>query len=586
MGMLDLSALASAPFLSGLLNSGKDDASLNSVPGYSMRVPDDPFRDLDRKKAEEAAAKAALTPFDGGAAPIPQAGISGQQAMIPGAYGSLAPQMPQAPQTSPVMPQDAPQVAPQAAPTSPAQVAAPVPMPAPRPPEAPQAPTSTDISAQSKPVAPPASDGEPAVPGSSLIGRLQKGVSDNSNMLMQMAGGFAGAGSIGSGMRAGFSNAAIGSQLDQKQQLLNQQQGGARATYDALVLAGAPKQQAIVAAYNPESALSKKLIDTYIGDRKGELKNIFINGVQTSVMYDPYEKTVKDLTGKPIDMKAAGIIDPTLTGDDAAKAAQEANPKLYAKALALKEGRETWPTGRAVTSGDNGPAMDLARQMDPTLTDATGPLRKQTILDYGPKGKTGLARTAASTLMGHAEQYDKLIDRLGAWDHGGEYANVARDAVKSTLGTDKDYLKAKGEASELRNGVANELEKALAGRVSVSGIQEILAPLKAAKGPTEQHAAIQGIIHMLGTRLEEMSNGFDTAMNTRTQGFHMLSPKARDIYKRYGGHVADGEAPGALPGIPEIPGSAPAQEPTAHAAPLAPGNYVYDPKNKSFGPAQ
>jgi hypothetical protein len=36
-------------------------------------------------------------------------------------------------------------------------------------------------------------------------------------------------------------------------------------------------------------------------------------------------------------------------------------------------------------------------------------------------------------------------------------------------------------------------------------------------------------------------------MNTRTQGFHMLSPKAQQIYKRYGGNVTGDSAPSHLP---------------------------------------
>lgn len=471
-------------------------------------------------------------------------------------------------------------------------MAGPIPLPQPRPAAPPEAAPTAGLGSP-QPAATPQVSGSPAEGAIDMrdapVGMLSKvwdGIKNNSNLLMGMGAGMMGAPSWATGFSRGFAGAQAGAGADYKQ---NYQAGSSQQLYTALVNAGVPRQQAIAATTNPE--LAKTLMASYIGDHKGELKEITLpDGRKMSVLHDPLATNpadrIKDLQGNRVDFSNTGGIDARLTGDDAYQAALQSNPKLAAKALALKEGREAWPVGRALTAGDNQQAMDLARQMDPGLTDATAKLRMQTVTDYGPKGKTGLARTAASTLMGHAEQYDKLIDRLGAWDTGGEYANIARDKFKSTLGTDKDYLKAKGEAAELRNGVANELEKALAGRVSVSGIQEILAPLKAAKGTTEQHAAIQGIIHMLGTRLDEMSNGFDSAMNTRTEGFHMLSPKAREIYKRYGGHVADTDVPGALPATPEPSNLA------ARAAALAsssaappPGNYVLDPKTRKLVPA-
>jgi hypothetical protein len=551
-GILDLFTQPAGSFYGGLLNTGDNTpnyAGLNPDAGdtdalaTALKGKNDPFEDLDKKQkedvAKEAAKQAALGVFATGAPPVPQAGVSGQQVMQPGPFGSLAPMAPQQPVASPA----APPVA-----------QGPVPIPQPRPaasPAVPPAAPQQDQAAIPPNAQPtqgqlPPQQAAPQPQEPSFLSKIGDKLNQNSNLLIGMGAGFAGAPSIGTGISRGLTGAEAGSQIDTKQNMLGTSQS---AMYRAFMDAKVPPKLAIAALYDPE--IRKSVTENYLSDRKGELKDITLaNGTKMSVLHNPYTNSVTDLQGKPIDLgNLPGAIDPRLTGDDAYQAAVTANPKLAAKALALKEGREVWPVGRAVTAGDNQQAMDLARQMDPTLTEANATLRHQTITDYGPKGKTGYARTAASTLLGHADQYDKLIDQQGNNDVGGPIGNEVRDYIKTTMGTDKKYLDTKGAMGELRTGIANEMEKALAGRVSVQGIKDILAPLDQAKGPTEQHAAIKGIIHMLGTRLDEMSNNFDTSMNTQTQGFHMLSPKAREIFKRYGGQVTGDDTPSSVPGV-------------------------------------
>jgi hypothetical protein len=538
-----------------------DLTALNSVPGFSMRAPDapfDPYAGFDKKKREELEKKAAAGVFATGADAVPQAGVSSLQTFTPGPFGSLAPMAPQqpgAPAASIPLPRPRPAIPAQALPPAVASAQA----------SAPQQPSPE------QPAAAPAAPQEP-----SFFSKVGNALGNNSNMLIGMGAGLAGAPSIGAGISRGLTGASAGAQLDLKQNELNTSNTALlRAFQDAKV----PTALSIAALKDP--VLRQKIFDNYFADRKGELKTIDLpNGTKMSVYHHPFEtdpaKTVTDLQGKPLDLgNLPGAIDPKLTGNDAYQAALTTNPKLAAKALALKEGREIWPVGRAVTAGDNQQAMDLARQMDPLLTEANATLRHQTITDYGPKGKTGYARTAASTLLGHADQYDKLIDQQGNNDIGGSVGNQFRDYIKTTMGTDKQYLNTKGAMGELRTGIANELEKALAGRVSVQGIKDILAPLDQAKGPTEQHAAIQGIIHMLGTRLDEMSNNFDTSMNTQTQGFHMLSPKAREIFKHYGGQVSGEDAPSAMPGIADPGAIHPLAAASVPAGPLPPGKYSW-----------
>ncbi len=415
---------SAAPY-PGLLNtgdSGPDYSALNDSgvgisPALAKALAPDPYKELDKKKAAEAAALAARGPFETGVAPDPFSGIANSSALAPGAlpFGMRTP--PTSPSTygsmSPVVPGQ-PASAPDAGPAP--IPAASVPLPRPRPDSAPQEPDEAALPDAAAP-AEGKVEGQSAVPETSMLGRLGKGISDNSNMLLGLASGLAGAPSFGTGMSRGFAAAIPGSQLDMKQQQIALTQNTAKATYEALKAAGANPQQALVAAFNPESSLAKKLIDTYIGDRKGELKNIKLpNGTEISVIHNPYDHTVTDLNGKPLDINnvQGSLIDPSLTGQAASDAAAQADPALHKRAMALVEGRETWPTGRAMNDPKAKAATDLARQIDPDLTEQRAMERNQFAKDAGntSPGKVGGQVKAFSqgvdhmlTLAKNAEKY-------------------------------------------------------------------------------------------------------------------------------------------------------------------------------------
>jgi hypothetical protein len=98
---------------------------------------------------------------------------------------------------------------------------------------------------------------QPPVPESSFLGRLANVIGKNSNMLMSMGAGFAGAPSFGQGMSRAFAAGPQGHQEDVRQQAY---MGGIGATYQALVQAGAQPHEALAAVYNPDilKQVSKK----------------------------------------------------------------------------------------------------------------------------------------------------------------------------------------------------------------------------------------------------------------------------------------------------------------------------------------
>lgn len=182
-----------------------------------------------------------------------------------------------------------------------------VPLPMPRPAAA---PGSTDISARQQPPAPtnlvpPTTVPQPAAPPTaepppSMFGRLggtlMNGLSNNSNALLAIGAGFAGAPNIGQAISRASSAVIPAHAADVKQQLdLQSRSYGTKALVDA----GVPLQQAIAAAGDPD--LKKALIQNYIIDRKSEIKSVkskdaFGNETEKLYSINPFDNTVKEIT--------------------------------------------------------------------------------------------------------------------------------------------------------------------------------------------------------------------------------------------------------------------------------------------------
>jgi hypothetical protein len=179
---------------------------------------------------------------------------------------------------------------------------------------------------------------------------------------------------------------------------------------------------------------------------------------------------------------------------------------------------------------------------------------QDTLQDYGTKGRTGQARVAANTMLGHADTLDKLVDKLGNYTYFPSVANAAHDFVAGN--TDPEYQTARGTFETTKKALSTEAEKALAGHTTLAGINEQMTNLDRAKSPVELHAAIKGLVHVLGSRLDSMASGFDSSMKTRTQGHEFLDPKGKEIFNRFEGINAP--ASSDVSRIPQLEGGEPA----------------------------
>ena len=383
-----------------------------------------------------------------------------------------------------------------------------------------------------------------------ILGGFGDWLQQHSNTLLAISAGLSGA----PGIHAGIGRAAAYTMPAAQQDIAEQmQRGGVQASYNALIAAGVPPDLAKAGAFDKD--VMKQLMASYVTNKTQSVDVKLPNGMVVTAQYDPFTHTYTDVYGRPFDPNAPGmggsVIDPNLTGEEARAAAeQSANPATYRQAMAYVSGQIPLPVGRAATQPMTKMAYDLALQIDPKLGTAEGKLRNETLMDYGPKGKTGQTRLALSNMMGHAEQLDQLNKIIGNWDLGGEKANWARNALYQTLGANKTYLDAKAQADLLRDILGGEANKAFSGSHSVTGSEEMIKALGREKGYTSQHGAIKGMIHAAGTRLGELQSQFDSSLNTRSEGFHMLSPKAQRIFRKWEGDAGmdwSKAAPGNLP---------------------------------------
>lgn len=132
------------------------------------------------------------------------------------------------------------------------------------------------------PVAAPAPMPAPALPETSLWGRLSRGLDDNSTMLMALGAGIAGGRNIGEGLSRGFSGAAQASLLDDKTKAARL---GQTATHQALIARGLPPDLALAASANP--AILQSILPTMFG-AKDAPKTIEVQG--RTLQWDPQTK--------------------------------------------------------------------------------------------------------------------------------------------------------------------------------------------------------------------------------------------------------------------------------------------------------
>lgn len=450
----------------------------------------------------------------------------------------------------------------------------------------------------------------------SFLDRLGEGINNNSQMLMALGAGLAGAPSIGAG---------IGSAMQFAAPFAGQNQ-----TVDALVKRGVPRDLANAAIRNP--AILNQIIPSVFGPKQWQWAEIGKDANYNPVhgWINPVTREVLTATGQPVtSTSSSGIYQPSLQGqreeykpelppkaqpsliktalgdDDAASALNavlsedhnksnipDLNMRAFNeselvsgdknRALAIAEGRAPILT----TTRPNSPnvaIMRLANDINPHL-DATlyqGRQKAQNSISGGPGAEKIIALNRyaghTATLLNIAEQLDR-----GGFPNWNAFKNWID---RSGLGEKKkqDLL---GEWDVVADAVAGEGAKVFAGKDPTLGDREQLRKILSPDTPfTTMRAKLRSGVDLADTALESTVYAYNQGMRTNRGMVDFLTPKSRAIFdalknnQSMSGLAGGGQAQSQT----QVPQAAPAAAPPYPGAQRAPdGNYYVKQGTRYF----
>lgn len=415
---------------------------------------------------------------------------------------------------------------------------------------------ATDISSRARSPAPPAALAPPSAPPDSaapveqsMFGRLgggiMSGLSDNSNALLAMGAGFAGAPNIGQAISRASAAMIPAHAADVKQRLtLQAQTYGTRA----LVEAGVPIQQAIAAQGDPD--LKKALIQNYITDRKGELKEIGVDRYGNKIMgvFDPYTKQITPVKTGLESNNATVNADNDVTGPDYLAKLKESDPAYARQVEQVINGDAAMPTGRQAMTPLGRRLRQDVLTVEPGASDSDFATRQATQKSY-TSGNDAKVTKSINTTLHHAETLERAINELDNFSTLPGVLNPARSLIKGQY--DPKYQKAKGDYETAVANFAKELDFAVSGgRPTVSGTRHQMEGFNLNAPKVEQMAKLQQGVDLLKGRLESHAEGYNKGRRTARDAFDFIDPVNRKFYERVlseGGATIGGRPAAAAP---------------------------------------
>lgn len=492
-----------------------------------------------------------------------------------------------------------PEMAPPLAPAAP--IAAPIPIPRERPPEADASsvPPVTEMSAAMAPPGPPMNI-QPQAPASeqpSTFGRIASGIMDglhnNSNTLLALGAGMAGAPNLGQGISRAAAAAIPASQQDFKNRQLLQ---GNNATYNALIKRGVPQDIALAAMQNQK--LLEQILPGALGPKNythqtlsdGTVIRLDPSGHEPpKVVYeadktvpgkigrdkfgneipgflDPKNKKAYDISGKPATSSTVadqGAGDPSLTGPDYLASLDKPTASTV---QAMVEGRLAPPSSQALRTPYWNKMLEHAAAYEPGFDMTKWGGRVAGVKDFYGGGKSAEMTRAANQTIHHVGELIDSMDKL----KNTQYPAV--NAVGNFVG---QKVLGKGAVTEFlpnAHAVAEEMSKVFKGsNLSDAEIRQWESSLHADMSPEQQRAAVGKLMSLL--------NGSLTALETKRrsslgdalsdQKGPLLDPHSRETMERVSkwikgegaaAPVAAAPAP-AAPALPAAPPAAPITPP-------------------------
>lgn len=411
----------------------------------------------------------------------------------------------------------------------------------------------------------------------------------NAPLLLALGGGLAGAPSLGTGMRRGFSQAAPAAALLRKEQV---DENSIRETYKALVGRGIPAQEALAAVRNPD--IMKAVVGKYF-----ETKPLTVHmikdplGGETPVVFNPSSGKFMDMAGNPIgkqQLESGGVagggipggvlapgatFDPQATGE--AYLAQF-NDDVKAAVRAYING-DVQPTGnprqRSLASFAKQVAQRYGQDMGIPVSDTIFAERRQYRQQLGSNSATAAGGQAKAFNQGieHAHALAEKLKELKNKDPLG-IPRVAAGVnwVREAFSTKQAGIAA--EARTIGQTLAGEVGKLFSGSAG-GGVHEremTRDRFNTVSSPQELAAALSGTLETMEGGLKALEQRRDQILGPNNN-VEFVNKETRQKIAEIRQIIAE------LRGAPPAAHGAAtgAATPTAPTAAPAPGRYILDP---------
>ena len=253
------------------------------------------------------------------------------------------------------------------------------------------------------------------------------------------------------------------------------------------------------------------------------------------------------------------------------------SPGYASQVKMFAEGKAPLPAGFALKSGYFQKVLRDITQYDPEFDAANFNARNALRKDYLGGGKRYTELQAVNTVAGHLQNLMKAADSLDNVSGLGPLNAPVNSIVKGYREMAQDPRLANFDT--VKNAVTRELTKAYqGGHITDSSVAEWQKSLHSAQTPEQLRTVIGQLNDLLSSKRLAMEEGY-----RQTMGKVQLPGDYSTVNARTGKIFQDvGEWSAGLKPAKGATAAAPA----ATTAPVAPGNYVYDPASKQLVPAR
>jgi hypothetical protein len=214
-------------------------------------------------------------------------------------------------------------------------------------------------------------------------------------------------------------------------------------------------------------------------------------------------------------------------------------PNIATQVQALADGRMQFPSGFALTKPFWQKMIGLVAQYDPTFNQSDYNARAKTRAAF-TSGQEGRNITSYNTAIGHLEQMDHAIDALGNTPFS--WWNAPAQRIGQLTG-DMHTQAAIANFNTVKGAVTSEMVKSLRGSGGAEAdIQYWMKRFDQADSPAALHAAVKEAASLLGSRIDALTDQYNTGMGTSNKTIPGLSPHSASALARLQGlpqQVAD-----------------------------------------------